>query len=232
MIGYVRNIITHSAVDGPGNRLVIFLQGCNFNCRYCHNPETIPRDWENSSFQMNVSDLVGEVGKYIDYLSGVTFSGGECTLQSAFLLACCRALKERGIHILIDSNGSASKETLLSLAAYADGFMIDLKAFSGHLHKVLTDAGNAHVLANILVLAQYGKLHEVRMVVVPDFADTRESITWLADQHLLHIPIKLIKYRAHGVTDRAKVLVPPTDDEMQVLKAYAEKMGFHKVTIV
>ncbi|MGL4210599.1 MAG: YjjW family glycine radical enzyme activase, partial [Cetobacterium somerae] len=28
-------------VDGPGNRMAIFFQGCNFNCEYCHNPETI-----------------------------------------------------------------------------------------------------------------------------------------------------------------------------------------------
>lgn len=37
----VNKIIPFSAVDGPGNRTAIFLQGCNFNCRYCHNPETI-----------------------------------------------------------------------------------------------------------------------------------------------------------------------------------------------
>lgn len=37
----VNKIIPFSSVDGPGNRTAIFLQGCNFNCRYCHNPETI-----------------------------------------------------------------------------------------------------------------------------------------------------------------------------------------------
>lgn len=36
----VNKIIPFSAVDGPGNRTAIFLQGCNFDCRYCHNPET------------------------------------------------------------------------------------------------------------------------------------------------------------------------------------------------
>ena len=37
---FVNKIIPFSAVDGPGNRTAVFLQGCNFNCKYCHNPET------------------------------------------------------------------------------------------------------------------------------------------------------------------------------------------------
>lgn len=37
----VNKIIPFSSVDGPGNRTAIFLQGCNFDCQYCHNPETI-----------------------------------------------------------------------------------------------------------------------------------------------------------------------------------------------
>ena len=41
MEALVNKIIPFSSVDGPGNRTAIFLQGCNYNCRYCHNPETI-----------------------------------------------------------------------------------------------------------------------------------------------------------------------------------------------
>ena len=41
MKGILNKIIPFSSVDGPGNRTAIFLQGCNFNCIYCHNPETI-----------------------------------------------------------------------------------------------------------------------------------------------------------------------------------------------
>ncbi len=37
----INKIIPMSLVDGPGNRTAIFFQGCNFNCMYCHNPETI-----------------------------------------------------------------------------------------------------------------------------------------------------------------------------------------------
>ena len=34
----VNKILPYSVVDGPGNRTAVFLQGCNINCRYCHNP--------------------------------------------------------------------------------------------------------------------------------------------------------------------------------------------------
>ena len=37
----INKIIKFSNVDGPGNRMAIFFQGCNFNCEYCHNPEKI-----------------------------------------------------------------------------------------------------------------------------------------------------------------------------------------------
>ena len=37
----VNKIIPFSSVDGPSNRMAIFFQGCQFNCRFCHNPETI-----------------------------------------------------------------------------------------------------------------------------------------------------------------------------------------------
>lgn len=40
MKAVVNRIIPFSSVDGPGNRTAVFLQGCNIDCRYCHNPET------------------------------------------------------------------------------------------------------------------------------------------------------------------------------------------------
>lgn len=41
VMGRINNILSQSFVDGPGNRSVVFLQGCQFNCLYCHNPYTI-----------------------------------------------------------------------------------------------------------------------------------------------------------------------------------------------
>ena len=49
----INKIINFSSVDGLGNRTSVFLQGCNFNCKYCHNPETI-----------NICNNCGECVKY------------------------------------------------------------------------------------------------------------------------------------------------------------------------
>ena len=69
----INKIINFSSVDGPGNRLVVFAQGCNLNCIYCHNPETI--DYNQEGYMIDVDDLVKRVVDAKNFISGVTFSG-------------------------------------------------------------------------------------------------------------------------------------------------------------
>lgn len=38
--GLVARVLESSFIDGPGHRAVVFMQGCDMRCRYCHNPET------------------------------------------------------------------------------------------------------------------------------------------------------------------------------------------------
>jgi len=79
----VSKILTYSICDGPGNRLVIFLQGCNFNCVTCHNPHTI-------GTCNNCGDCVPAC--HVDALSMVNgkiaFNPVNCDQCDACLVAC------------------------------------------------------------------------------------------------------------------------------------------------
>ena len=93
--------------DGPGLRLVVFLQGCPFRCLYCANPDTI-------AFEGGVPTEVEEIVKmavsqkpFFGRKGGVTFSGGEPTMQAKELLPLYARLKEEDINICIDTNGGA-----------------------------------------------------------------------------------------------------------------------------
>jgi pyruvate formate lyase activating enzyme len=82
-IAPVNRILRSSIVDGPGNRAVVFVQGCNFNCVYCHNPETI--------------SLCSSCGLCVDHCpagalllkdGGVIWRRQNCTLCDACIKVC------------------------------------------------------------------------------------------------------------------------------------------------
>ena len=75
--GLVHSLESFGSVDGPGVRFVVFLQGCNLRCRYCHNPET----WACGGGQKwTAESLFQHVWRYRNYWGkkgGITVSGGE-----------------------------------------------------------------------------------------------------------------------------------------------------------
>lgn len=84
--------------DGPGLRLVVFLQGCNFRCLYCANPDTI--DTKGESTETAIDEIVRMAVSqkaFFGKKGGVTFSGGEPTLQAKALIPLFQRLKEHPI---------------------------------------------------------------------------------------------------------------------------------------
>lgn len=237
MKGYIRKIINISPVDGPGNRMVVFLQGCNFDCKYCHNPETIEianKDMNGVSL-MAVREVVDKVLFYKDFLAGVTISGGECTVQYDFLIELAKELSFLGISVYIDTNGNFGKSKREELCRYSDKFMLDVKSFDLNEHVELTGVSNNNVIENLKELLSVGKIYEVRTVIVPDIIDNERNVKEISKiiaSYDKSVRYKLITFRNHGVRDILKNTPSPEYEYMIKLKGIAEKEGLKNIILV
>ena len=251
--GMVSKVLTFSCVDGPGNRLVIFLQGCNYDCITCHNPHTINHCdhcgdcvepcptgaltfdsqkkviWNESLCTQcdncidvcpsksnpkittySVQTLIELTKRHSPFLSGVTISGGEATLQLPFIIEYFKAIKTTPslnyLTCFIDSNGSLSEQGWTKVLPYLDGTMIDLKAWQNDTHLWLVGRENHRVLHSINFLQQHNKLHEVRLLYIPNKTDLLTEIDAIS-AYLKTLPeyiqIRLNAFQHHGVVGEA-----------------------------
>ncbi len=237
--GLLADTIPFSWVDGPGNRFAAFFQGCNLDCIACHNPHTIPRRTPRAR-PVTVEELLGEVRRVAAFLSGVTVSGGEATLQAPFVAAWFAALRDdpatARLTRYIDSNGCADDATWNLLLPVTDGVMLDLKALDVATHRELTGLGNAQVLDSLVRLFAEQRLAEVRLLVVPGYNDSADALrrtgAYLA-RHAPGIPVRVIGFRPHGVRAVARHIPAPTAEERTAYGAWiAESVGAELVTVV
>lgn len=193
--GYVHKIIKSSIVDGPGNRLAIFMQGCNFDCWYCHNPETIP--FKTNGVKYSAIELFNEVEKYFDFIDGITISGGEPLMQQEFIYNFLKLVKDNyDLSCFIDSNASiAIDEVLFDIVDY---FMIDVKVVDEAEHLNLTKVSNKMVLKNLWILKELDKIYEIRTVLYPGY-EHDETVNFVNEFCNNSIEYKKIKYHTHGV---------------------------------
>ena len=243
MKGIVNKIIPFSNVDGPGNRLSIFFQGCNFDCLYCHNPETIEVFGEKNIpveiSVMTVDDILREIAEVEPFISGITVSGGECSLQWKFLTELFIEVKKKWKRLtcFVDSNGSVPlwTEDKKEFVEILDKVMIDIKAYDKKDHMLMVGMDNENVIKNFKYLVEIDKIYEVRTVIVPEIIDnekTVDNISKLIAHYNKDIKYKLIKYRQNGVRRDVLVSYTPDDDYMNKLKKIALKNGLSDVVSV
>ena len=92
-----------TASDFPGRlAAIVFTQGCNFHCPFCHNASLLPMDADSLIREDTVFDFLHKRQKLLD---GVVISGGEPCLQDD-LAGFCRQVKEMGFAVKLDTNGS------------------------------------------------------------------------------------------------------------------------------
>ena len=162
--------------DGPGLRLVVFLQGCNFRCLYCANPDTIEACGGTPTEASEILRMAIDQKPFYGRRGGVTFSGGEPTFQAAELVPLVRALKEAGIHVCLDSNGGIWNPAVEELLGLVDLVLLDVKQADPERHKLLTGRENTQTLRTAAWLEVHGKPFWLRYVLVPGYSDAEADI--------------------------------------------------------
>ena len=131
----VQRIIPFSNVEGIGNRTSIFLQGCNINCLYCHNPETIAF-CSSTAKTYSLAALLEEIKAAIPFIRGITVSGGEPTIHARELTLLFQEVHRLGLTCYLDSNGFFPFEAISDLIAVTDKFLFDVKGIGEGLQKL------------------------------------------------------------------------------------------------
>jgi pyruvate formate lyase activating enzyme len=125
---------------------------------------------------MSVSDVMSVVLRdrlfYDSSRGGVTFSGGEPLLQSAFLRELLLAAREQFLHTALDTCGFTELATLLEMAPLVDLFLYDIKCMDDQQHLAHTGVSNRKILDNLQALAGIHDNIWVRIPLIPGFNDT------------------------------------------------------------
>lgn len=184
---------------------------------------------------MSVDEVLGHIRKASPFIEGITVSGGEATTQLPFICALFAAIKADPqlctLTCLVDSNGLLSETGWQKLLPVCDGAMLALKAWDSACHQRLTGRDNAQIKHSIRILAEHGKLAELRLLVIPGQVDYLQQIAPLAAfvSRLGDIPVRLNAFHAHGVYGEAKTWPSATPDDVQQLANALWAHGVHNL---
>lgn len=233
-MGHVHSLETFGSVDGPGVRFVVFLQGCNMRCKYCHNPET----WSKGGEEWTASALFERAWKYHNYWGkdlksgGITVSGGEPLLQIDFVTEFFKIAKEHGVHTALDTSGQpfcrvkSFLDKFDELIKYTDLVILDLKEMDSEKHKLLTGHDNGNIFDMARYLSDKGVPMWIRHVLVPGLTDDDESLLRMSEfiselntveraEVLPYHTLGLFKWDKLGIEYPLKEARIPSEDEVK-----------------
>ena len=179
-----------SLIDYPGLiSAVIFTQGCNFRCPYCHNPQLVqPERFEKA---IDTDQILAFLNLRKDKIEGITITGGEPTVQKD-LLCFMEKVKEGPFKLKLDTNGSRPDviQTLLD-NKLLDFVAMDIKS-SPHMYSTLcgVPVNLPAILESVDLILGSGIKYLFRTTVVPNlFTDQmREQIkNWMTKLNANHI---------------------------------------------
>jgi len=179
-VGHVHSIETFGALDGPGIRYIVFLQGCPLKCLYCHNPDALE---VGAGTLKTATEVLNDIVRYKSFLNGggITLSGGEPLLQSDFCEEIIDKAHALGFHVAIDTSGGMPLAVCKNVIEKADLLLLDIKAIEPELCHKITGQDNTNALKILNMREQLQKPVWIRHVVVPGLTLNNKQLTELAD---------------------------------------------------
>lgn len=114
---------------------------------------------------------------------GITLSGGECTLHPDYVESLLKALKEKGIHIVLETSGYFEYETFKrKILPYIDLVYFDIKLADPEIHRRVVGKTNQIILANLFRIAQERKIKvHPRIPLIPGITTTWKNLKEIVD---------------------------------------------------
>lgn len=184
----IGGFVKSSLVDYPGKvAAVIFTQGCNFRCPYCHNPQLVfPELFTNEIPFESVWAFLKERRGLLD---GVVFCGGEPTLQDD-LSEIVRKVRSLGYVVKLDTNGS-NPDVLAEVLPCLDYVAMDIKAPLDKYSSVCGVAVDDHeIRRSMLLIRASGIAYEFRTTFHPEFTpiSLEEAIRKMLSKNEIYVP--------------------------------------------
>jgi len=198
MTGRIHSIQSLGTLDGPGVRFVVFLQGCNLRCGCCHNPDT----WDCAAgTETTAEELVKKAVRYREYFGdngGVTLSGGEPLLQTAFAHEFFERCHAEGLHTCLDTSGSVWNDEVKALLDVTDRVLLDIKYTDDALYRKHVGCPLEKPLEFLAYLNQQAIPVTLRQVIIPtlnDNADNLRALKAIRDAHACVDKTELLPFR-------------------------------------
>ncbi len=235
MNGYVSSIQSLGAVDGPGVRCVIFMQGCVLRCKCCHNPET----WEfGKGEEYTPERLMEKIRRYVSYFGsegGVTVSGGEPLCQSGFVTELFKICKQEGINTCLDTSGCLMNDSVRELLDVTDIVLLDYKMTNEQDYYSFSGMHKSAAEEFLKELQKRSKRVWLREVIVPSINDNVESVAKLLRKQKEYPCVEktellpfhkacITKYDELGIEFPLKDVPEATKENVAELFARAEKL--------
>ncbi len=219
--------------DGPGNRLVYHLSGCNMVCPWCSNPEGMTKSGKEYDTETIINEIVSSLPMFFDG-GGVTFTGGECTLQADAICEIIESLPE--VSFCIESN--ADTTDFLSVAEKCDTVIVDYK--SPDKDKLLqVTGGKTEVIENNIKKIEKSKHIHIRIPLIHSFNDDDTSLEGFVDFFKSlsgNFDIEILPYHEYGKEKWQKLgkeyAVTDGYVNKETVKKFTDKFNEHSIKVI